>query len=1350
MFKTLGLKNLVSPASIRAPLYENFAGITDLYVAGVSDPKMLRDIETVSINGVETLIHLGGMADVWLNTSSIVQEQVSLTYVPSSLKVNITSEAQAQQNAVLTTFDTSLLTLDGRYSSDIQLDESSSVQFGTPPSEAFEIGTGFDGTYQLATQDKVAGINLVPLPCPGNDNNTLGYGQHSRYLIDLYGVNFSETSVAVGDLISCIDPQGDAVETKTPNGFQLSTDTYRRITGISGSVIQVGPPTKLISNFAYSSNNGSFLVNAGSLYVNYPVTGGPYSVFVNATALIQDVGYYRVLGSDTNGFYCGVPIATVSLVPQSGYTYQIEGNIPPDLDTNCWVYTGTDGGYSGLNYGSTNCGALDPTKWFPITAVTRNATGNTLTLNTASLAGSVLLVRGIRSSLLDDTLISFEKAAFSTFYRATRELYGTVDPVSASTGHTLYCNTVDPNAAVTAGSTTFQSLGIGINANQGDLIVFDGFPVQPQDLAITGGDGSKITVFVKDILDNDSIEFSPALPFDIPANTQFVLMRNSQPVSELIVSSLNQTGKTITFNSFPLGLGDGTGMGLMDGSGNWYTITGSTAGLLTTLQFAPPVLTVDIVMSSSGYAAPGPSDIGATVKQTVGSSNYSGILFKVNAATRTWSIIPNSSGDVFAVSGSNAITLNTSPASGFPGSIGTQYTTGYGNPNSGDIGKLVRQGNYVGILNSFNSTTYTWLVSPASPSDLFDSTTEETFLDYGTGVPGSTGFGYLSGPASVPVINAGSCTVTVDATPSGALSDTHNATLQVYSRFGLGGGFFNGKNFQVYNNVNWNTNPFPSVVGGDELNVLLGANYGQFNVVTTGNFSVGVPSPVVPDVVRLAHAPAPFSVPSYFSLTLGQNNIALSGSNLGVWAQPGRILIVATPSNSYYYTVAGPNGNDGLTLQDLILVPVSAPFTLEVVEGYITPFWNIPEENFMPYRVFTPPNFGDVIFSGTTAYKGIGPALTDINVNFTSVLESCDLTQGDFQLYLDSGVDAGVYTITSYTDNTLTLAAPFSVSESGLSYRLVYTKSAPIESQWYTAVVISSDTIELLSFPGEDLYRNNCPQEMEAVVESYNPDNGQMQCFPVVVTPSSGGTLLCYPAYLTSSVGQPCSVLFRYTDRASAHTLPGQVVNTFNYYNNDFFSLPLISVSNVQLLNPDNMQIIKDLPFTLQVNDTGLRYSSNENNSILINDSSAILQPVLITYMADLSIDAINQFLNAPDNRVINANQLAKRMETILVDLSCNVRSTNTVNVLQQAISLFINTAPSYAPLSIDKIIQYLYAQNLITYLDVSTVQMNGTYLVCDGTTKTFSNVTELFGASTACYVSRNINVALLPTLLPG
>jgi len=564
------------------------------------------------------------------------------------------------------------------------------------------------------------------------------------------------------------------------------------------------------------------------------------------------------------------------------------------------------------------------------------------------------------------------------------------------------------------------------------------------------------------------------------------------------------------------------------------------------------------------------------------------------------------------------------------------------------------------------------------------------------------------------------------------------------------------------------------VSAGDDLCVLLGSNSDLYQVSKIHSFNLEFNSFQDPDFIRIANAPGPQALPSDQIIRQHEDHITIPSSGMGLWGQRGRILILSTPEAQYHMTIAGPNGPDGVVLIASEPVPVQlfAPIEWEIVEGFVTPYLSVPQDNFMSYRVVRPPRMGDILFSSTTGRQNASSTIFfDPTLNFASALAKADFASEDYLLYVDSGPDASMdpVVITGLNNSvSVNTNKTFSATAENIQYHIVKRNYARDREYWLTGL-IQDGTHVLLTVPDNwDFMRQDTYAEWEVVIQPH-PDNPaiggqfmwQVPLLTGIYNPSTKvltvrdavGTV--EPSLSFTSPGgfaqalfdKHCRVMMRVTDRAAEHYLSGSALNTFNYYLRDYFTLPIVRIQNVQQLNPQTLQPVKELAYRLVVNDPGLRYSVDENNSIEILDpdkNDALLQPIRVNYLADLSIGAVNQYLNADDTRVLNANQVAKRMETVSVDVSMKVRSELSEAALIEKVAYFINTSASTEPLTKDKLIKYLYQQNAISYIEVASLQMSGDYYQCDGTITPYADGTEIFGADTACYLARDIGVTRL------
>lgn len=1351
LFKNLGLRNLVSPSSIRAPLLDNFAGIIDIVIAGADSQKMTRDLVNVTIAGQSTQIHVGGMTDIWINTSSVVQNQVTFSYLPSSGRARLVSAIQSEQNEVLYTFARSLVDIDGLYSSPdfptTLLDESTGILFSIADLLAQTTVLPFyaRGRYPLSSLDILSGTDMLVMPSPNNDI------LNSPLLTDITGFDFSNTALQPGDQLAY-------------------NSNIQKVTRQTARVIETGPPVRDAGSIIWSDLNSTLIVSPGDRFIPYVNDG--HVANVNDRCVIPGgdaAGIYRILAVDTTGFWVGNVVSKGSLsyvshdssLNQTTYTYN--GDLPPDVGSNCWVDLATDFGFNQTS-----------ADWLRIVSVT----GLTIVTQGGASADTspVQIVQGLRDSLLDQTLIRFESDQPANFARSVRQIFGAEGPPSVSNvGHTLYVN--DTDTLIDVGVVRFAALGLGRTATVGNLLLFEGTAtIDAQDLYLTQGDGTKFTVLVDSIIDDDTITFRPALPFQIPVGTRYALMRSAGFLASLSPSAVNTVLQTLKFDTWPVGLGDGVGYFVKHNS-DFFTVLYSTVGALRTLSFDPPKMAIDVTFSATGYITANPSDVGSTVMQVLGGGNTAiGILTAFNNTTRVWSLIPNdSSVDIFYTSGSIPISIQNSLAIGFVTAISSPYAVGYFDPNSGDAGSIVRQGTYTGVLQSFDSTSHTWVIKPLSAYDLFDNTSPSvvTFVDYGSGQPTpGLGQGTVFQPASAAALNLGPVFLTLDR-PVGTISAED--TVLFYPRFPNTGGFLNGNTFETLGTSSIQNNPFASTLVNDELIVLLGGNEDTYNVLGKTTYDLTIDSSPIPDFVRINNAPPAQPLVLASTITANTMTLSVSGSGLGFWAHFGRVLILTVGNTPYYLGIAEANGQDGIDLIDPVPISIFSNQSVawEIVEAYHLPFWTTLPTALQNYRFYRQPALGDVIYIGSNgSHDASEPThFVDASVDFDEILQGLDLAPGDVILYIDDGPEATTvpFVLTSETSNTLVFSGAIATTATGLAYHLVRRNNAWNNEFWVNGTVDVSGSFVTITPPaGWDIIRNGTYAEWVWDVTSSpkgDPSLGDWQAPGLVgvFDPMTGNIALDFTAThftpntaVPTSSGfdvpyrnQPCRVMPRLADRSTAHALSGSAIESFNYYLRDFFTLPLVRIVDVQLLNAQTLQSVRSLGYSLAVNDIGLRYSDSENNSLVIAQADmadAVGQPIKVIYLSDASIAQVNAYLQEPDTRIVNGNQLAKRMETVAIDITVSVRSQLNETDLGQKIATFVNTLDSTIPLSKDKLIQYLYQNNYVSYIDVGSIVLASDYYQANGTVSHAEDVDQTFGAETACYLARTVTVNQLAT----
>lgn len=1450
LFKNLGLKNLVSRASIRAPLLDTFPGILSLFVAGATHSKMLRDLITVEIDGNDVDLHVGGTVDVWVNTNSPVKREVIMSYLPSSKELVIVSAKQAQQSALKYAFARLFLTSEGEYASaesnDVSLDESSIIyldQAGVP-TEGAVISLRIDDRYHISSADVINGDTMISLPVKNND---AGVGE--ILLVDPIGPNLANTNAAVGQTIRV-------------------GDDYYRILELAGRVIAAAPAFDTLAPVTFDDLSGSVIVAAGDRFI--PSVAAQASVeLLDRMVLTRGgaQGHYRVLAVDATGLWVGRIRSQVELIYESDdavdYTYEVKSptggvpQIPADVDGTHWIYLGSDGAFD-----------QNPALWLKVKSVTRTSTKLLITTIGGPGAGTypATVVGGLRDALVGTVSLFFERPAGTDFSQGLSQGF--------NIGHTLYTNVLGVDAA--AGSSQLDVLGLGNVVQCGDVLLFDSPPLLPEALrAATGGDGTKFSLLIREVVGPNRVIVSPPLSVELPASARFSVLRNQTALANATATTV--IGNQVTIAAWPLGLGDGMGMGvrfdatLLTASsileadpegdatiltfasgvapqlatvraGDTITITGvggpldgiktvlgvdsaglkvvidgsfaantwlpgvvtgiitgkrldcvqaSTAGDTRTLKFKPERQSRALIMAAPGYVSPSPSDIGAAVRQTIAGTTYAGVLSSYDNTSNTWVIVPNNPAvDVFGLytAPGEEITVLSSAATAHPSTVGALTPIDYFTPAPSDIGLLVRQGTYVGLLVSYlNSPTFEWKVKPLSEYDLFDGIDILTFVDRnstGSPVPGAAQ-GALREPATAPEVNAGAVTLSLSA-PAGFVAA---ASLEIISRWGRAGGFFDGKRFRVYGDGVVNSAPFAGIVPATtQLLILGGINFDSYSLDAVAQYSLdlssGAPSD---DFLRIANSPGPQQLSVGAPVSAGSFALTVPGSRLGLWGHAGRVMLLTAAGTVHRVVLAGPSGVDGVNLLDplpVTLFPTQA-ITVEIVEGFHLPFFLVGDGAFKPYRIFTPPDVGNVLMIGTAGVHnsllGVEDRFFDAGVNFRALLGYSDTNPvaQDLLLYVDSGPDASVTgkaIVGLVDDNTLLLGEDFLHTATGVAYHIVRKNRAMTLEHWYEAEIIDNDQIQLLVDASFDFARFSSYQGWQITVR---PSPGLVDYDlatpfyipPLAIVAYDVGTrrltLDVAPDHVAESTEvnifdtavaasprgfQPAAyrrrvrVTFQATERVVATAVSGSAIATFNYYSGGFFTLPVVKIQEVALLDTESLQPLRKLPFTFQVDDAGLRYGHQETNRLIITEpgTDVVFKPIRITYVTDPSIETIDNYLNADDNRVLGSFTMAKRMETISVDIAVEVRSEKSEGELRNAVATYINTLSSTERVSKDGLIKHLYELRIVTFVNTDSMVLNGTYYQLTGEETVYTNVSDIFGADTAAYLANVVSVTKL------
>ena len=732
-----------------------------------------------------------------------------------------------------------------------------------------------------------------------------------------------------------------------------------------------------------------------------------------------------------------------------------------------------------------------------------------------------------------------------------------------------------------------------------------------------------------------------------------------------------------------------------------------------------------------------------------------------------------------------------SGAKGFPATSGIDtnggigFSRGYTTPATpADIGKIVRQGSYVGILDSFSLTpgVYTWYVKPISDSDIFDDLTAKVYIANSPFSPiDGDPQGTLMVKASLPAMDLSTVTFTLSNTPTMAES----SSVVILPRFSRCGALFDGTTVRFDSAAEVPIN-LAGVTVGDIVTIPTGEGLGAYKIQENFYATLGtlvLDSAPSPDLVRIANAPAPqtLSVPSGGLNLTSAPAIVVPGSGIGVWGGSGRVLVIVGGGRTYLLPLVAPASNDSVQPAYGLGVTLSAGtrWTWEIVEGFTSDIFINAEASVTSYRIYRPPtDIGTSLLSRLTGRTNFGsPSFIDSSADFRALIGGAKL-DGDVLLYIDSGTSANVEpfvvgSVVSPTEITV-VSAVFQASEPNIQYRLVYRPRLTDHEGWFTATITSNSSIQLHLPPNTDITRNNTISDAVILVEPHPYGSGvsPWRCPRItgrydiesgVITVDTADTTTGYgtdptesdvwvsnSGFDTSRIFDLVRVHIRVIDRNSVKSAAGSVINTYNYYaNRQFFSIPIVRIQAVELLDIETLAPLRSLAYTFNIRDKGLRYSADEVNAIDISSAefeTALFQPVRISYVADSSIRDINTYLNNPDTRVLGQSTMAKRMETITVDMSLTVRSEKSSSSISVAVASYINSLRSTRRLTKVEVVKFLFDQALISYVELDTIVMNITYLPSDGPPIVVPNVSEYFGSDISCYLSGVITILKITT----
>jgi hypothetical protein len=723
----------------------------------------------------------------------------------------------------------------------------------------------------------------------------------------------------------------------------------------------------------------------------------------------------------------------------------------------------------------------------------------------------------------------------------------------------------------------------------------------------------------------------------------------------------------------------------------------------------------------------------------------------------------------------NYVTVFGAGTKTYPTSIDTNagagFARGYVAPTSADLGKIVRQGSNTGVLDGFSAApgVYEWYVKPVADTDTFASLTDSVFIANSPSSPVPTDpQGLLLRPASLPALDLSSVTLVTADTPAYTTGDV----LDIIPRFSHEAAMIEGSTIRVFPG----TVDFVAagVTAGMQLLSMIGDNLGTYDITEVAADKLVLSSDLADEAVRIANAPAPQNLPvpsGGLNLTSGPA-ITVAGSSIGMWGGYGRVLRIEGGGRVYNLPLLSPPAND--TVQPAYGIPVvlsaGTRWTWEIIESFSADFWIVDPALLEGYRIYRPPMPGTALLTRTTGVTSISTnVFRDNQVDFRGVIGAAEM-QGELLLYLDSGTDANVepYIITAVTSPTTLLISGFnfSASESDVQYRVVYKKAITKHEGWYRGTITSASTIKLEVPANTDVRRNATLCNVYVIVEplsfgapvapwapvrltgSYDPASGVVTVDTAATEAESSSVVWSSGVgFIDGALFDLVRVTLRTIDRNQLTSADGSVVNTYNYYSKSkFFTLPVVRVQSVQLLDRETLAPVRDLPYNFIVSDPGLRYSAKETNVVEVLDADAVHEPIRINYVADSSIKDIDAYLNNPDTRVLGQNVLAKRMETISVDINVSVRSEQPSSSIAVAVSSYINSLRSTRRLTKVEIVKYLLDQNMISYVDLESMVMNIRYHEADGTTTLASDVSEYFGSDVACYLAGNITILKLTT----
>lgn len=780
--------------------------------------------------------------------------------------------------------------------------------------------------------------------------------------------------------------------------------------------------------------------------------------------------------------------------------------------------------------------------------------------------------------------------------------------------------------------------------------------------------------------------------------------------------------------------------------------------------------------------------------------SFVGTLRNYNNNTYTWYVEPNDPArDIFVADGLSTVVVSNKQETNLIAAVSAAQPFGYVAPALGDIGVVVRQGQYSGVLTGFSGQN--WEVKPLSDQDLFDDTEATTFVDYlNTGKVGARGYGHTATAATTSLIHTtGSTAITMEAQfpfnvvalPTNEDADAVvGCAVEVLSRNGRTGFLGDGQKiriapFPVLNPDSWSgLNP-----ATEQVLSLQSSSLGTHGVSTAQPYVANTTSSLETVVTHLPNVVQNLKVTPLAPIPAGSTTISFAGSLIGAWGHRGRVLKLNVDGTDYFHTVDHPVDADTVVLvaAEPLLVPISTTsgVTVEVVDGYISPAVRLTVAGVKAYRLVRPPAILEPITLPVVGVQGTESPSTN---QFIDGLQDFGKALGGYDpaglarnawLALDSGDDASlvakavdaVISSTALAINPGDLVYP----ATGVQYRLIRRPGWLAMEYWAPGTIVDASHLRILksSLPADWSWTRDhtfgqlglhIARDTSAAGPSVTDASWELpHCRIASVT--DGGTYwtvaldLTHPnglnfvagvfqhttGFQSGWFGLPFRFMVRVLDRMMVRNVRANGIETYNYYNGQKFVLPVVRLLAVEVVDPATQQPIGPANYDLVVSDPGLRYSAREVNKLVLTDQNMHLKPIRVTYLCDATIEAMDNFVNNDDIRVLNCNQVVKRMETIAIDLQLQVKSTRSQSDLVQQLSAYINTLPSTARVAKDGIIQFLYAQGLVTYINMASMRIDGYYYPAEnGVPVLYTNVNEVFGSATAAYIAGSISVTLV------